>query len=294
MPTNATRRMRVTKACLLAALFVALAGPAVPARAQESPPALDALHERLLDADGKHERVLTLGRIALVEKPGGELQQEAERLFWEEAPGGHDALLLLFGEVTPADQVRILELFRTRWDVLGRGVSPPRSRMVREGLLSDAPEVRREAARLAATRPFYRTLHSVIDASLEHPELTLAAVLAVGVNRDQQGCRWALETGAAEGGVIRRAALLSIAHVGPECRDRLVPFLDADDPAQRLLAAEGMLYVATEEDAPRLREWSERWSSEHPGMSRRLSDAADQLEEGWYRPEPIESVELTF
>jgi hypothetical protein len=252
------------------------------------------LIRRLEGADVPRERMLTTGRIAFVERPGGALQQIAQERFWRVASGADGIISILFDEATPDARVEILDRYRERWDVLGRGVSGKRSNMVRDGMLDRNPRVRRAAARLAATRPFPHLVHHAIDAALVYPELTLAAVLSVARNGDHRGCRWALEAGARRGDPVRKAALYAFRRAGAPCKERIAEYLDAEDEDRRLLAAEGVLQLAAPGDEATLREWAERWRDQHPEMASRFEKAADELEDGLYQPPEPEPVEVGF
>lgn len=250
------------------------------------------LRERLDGLRSKRTHARELGEIVLLERPGGAFEAVARERFWGLAPGMNDMLAALFKEAGPAARIEVLESYRNNWSTMGRGTSGARNEILRRGLRDDHQAVRMAAARLMASAPFPHMLHQVIDAAVRDPDLTLAAVLAVAQAREYQGCRWALRAGARDGGAVREAALMAFRRSGPKCKERVAEFLDSDDPEQRLLAAEGMLHVAEPSDAPRLREWAERWEDEHPEMSERLSAAADALEEDSYEPPAVQVVEL--
>ena len=71
-------------------------------------------------------------------------------------------------------------------------------------------------------------------------------------------------------------------------------FLGADEPAERQLAAEGLLHVAESSDVERMRAWAERWSADHPEMAERMREAADALESSVYDPPQQQPVEVRF
>jgi hypothetical protein len=252
------------------------------------------LAERLEDTKTTRERALILGRIGLVERAKGALGHAAREQFWLRATGADGVISLIFDRAPARSRVEILNRYRQRWDLMGRGTSGARNRMVRDGLLDRDPDVRRAAARLAAQYSFPRMGHHAIDAAMVYPELTLAAVLTVARNGDHRGCRWALKAGAREQGAVREAAVYAFRRAGEPCKERLVAFLDSEDPARRLLAAEGVLQLATPEDAPLLRDWAERWGDRHPEMAERALEAAEQLALDVYEPPEPDRPELAF
>jgi hypothetical protein len=242
----------------------------------------------------RRERLMVLGRIGLVERADDPLGHLAREEFWRRALGADGVISLIFDRGPAVSRVEILNRYRERWDVLGRGTSGARSNMVRDGLMDRDPDVRRAAARLTAEHPFPRMAHHVIDAALVYPELTLAAVLTVARNGDHRGCRWALKAGAREQGAVRAAAVYAFRRAGEPCKERLLAFLDSEDPSRRMLAAEGLLQLATPEDAPLLRDWAERWGDRHPELAKRVLEAAEQLALDLYEPPEPDRPELAF
>jgi hypothetical protein len=256
--------------------------------------ALRRIGQMLKGSSSRRERILLLGELVFVERRDDPLGMVAREEFWKLAPGASGTVIQLFESAPPESRAEILDRYREHWKVLGQGVSGSRSEMVRRGLRDDDRRVRRAAAKLIAARPFPQMLHAAIDAAVAHPELTLAAVMAVATNREYQGCRWALRAGAREGGAVRQAALLAFRRSGPKCKERVLEFLEAGEPAQRLLAAEGLLHVAEPADVERMREWAERWDPQHPEMAQRMRAAADALEASTYDPPPEAPVEVRF
>jgi hypothetical protein len=262
--------------------------------AQERSQARSEIAEMLQGVTSRRERLVALGELVFLDRAEGPLGAVAREEFWKMAPGASAVVGQLFESASPESRVEILDRYREHWKVLGQGVSGARSEMARQGLMDDDRQVRRAAAKLVAVRPLPQMVHAAIDAAVVHPELTLAAVMSVATNREFQGCRWALQAGAREGGAVEQAALLAFRRSGPKCKERVMEFLGSEEPDERLLAAEGLLHVAQASDAERMRAWAERWGEQHPEMAERMREAADALDSSVYDPPPEEPVEVRF
>ncbi len=167
--------------------------------------------------------------------------------------------------------------------------------MVRLGLQHETPAVRLAAARLAATRPLPRILHAMIDAAVVHPELELAAVKAVGVNREYRGIRWVLDAAAAhEDAAIRQAAVRATYLVGGRARPLIHEKLDAESGATRALAFDCFLMVARPGDEPLLQAWYQRHGESDPERAAKALRVAAELEAGAYEPAIPDEVPLGF
>ncbi|RMG46092.1 MAG: hypothetical protein D6718_06125 [Acidobacteria bacterium] len=276
-------------AALLAAALAAGAAPA-PDRTAEL---RQQLTELLGDAP-RAERVKRLARVVWLDPAEPELRSIAKEWLVKEAESNSAPIVLAFFDAPPAAQVEILDLFREHWSTWGRGTDPWRNEMLRVGLSSPDRSVRRAAARLLASAPFPRIAHIAVDAAMADPDLTVAALTAMALNRDAHAVRWVcrqLLSGDDRVEAAARHAIWGIGHPAASC---LLPMLESDDRETRRRALEALLTIAGEDELPALHRWLELHAEEEPALADRVLDAVAQIEAGLYRPEPPPRPERLF
>jgi hypothetical protein len=252
------------------------------------------LAERLRGANDRRARVITIAKIALLERPEGALGVVSEAAFDFEGPSSPHALWRIFEIGDDYARTRVLDLYHEQWNILGKGTDSHRLDMVRRGLASEDRELRYAAARLAATRPIPRVGHTMIDASLGDASLTFAALRAIGANADWRPVRWAIDHLTHPDPRLRDAARFAVQRCGRKSADRIRERLDPDgeEPDPQLL--EALLLVATEDDVAVLFRWLDDYGDHHPDLADRITSALARLEIGSYRPEQVAPPELLF
>ncbi len=266
-------------ACLVAAVLLPLSAP----RAVERN--LGRELAELLAGATQRERVARLLRLAWIEPADAALAAEAETWLRREAQRAESVLPLAFFDSPPAAQVKILDLYREQWDVLGRGTDPWRIEMLRVGLMSEEKSVRRAAARLLAAAHFTRVAHIAVDAAVADPDLTVAALLGIANDADPHEVRWVVRQALAKDPRVVAAAHYAIWRIGRPAAEHLQPLvLLDDDPATRRAALEALFRIASDADSDTLYEWLDRFGDQDPELRERVTDLLGRIEAGLYRP----------
>ena len=254
--------------------------------------AREEFYENLRDFEDRRDRVFRLGEIAFIEQPGGLEQRFAEVAFYGEFPSSPPALYQLYYVGDASVKRKVLSLWRENWTFLGQGTSTARTEMVRHGLRQQEWIVRREAALLAAEFPLRYIGHAVIDAAVEDPRLTRAALMALRLNREWQNTRWALQMLGSENKETRDAALIALSAIGPRGKRFIVPEISSEDPARRTRGVRALLTIATEEDLSVLFRWLDDHESDDPALAETVIEAIAGLESGIYVPAVPEMPDL--
>lgn len=284
--------------CILACTALALAPAAAEEKAAFSEEEIRAARAQLAamlrDAGSLRLRAYRIVRLALIERPDGAFGEVVKRAFEEEGLGFQAVLVRVFLEGDSVARRSILDLYHDEWNTLGQGTDSWRGELVRLGLESADRDVRRAAARLAANRPLPKIGHIMVDATLRHPELTHAAILSLGANRDVRPLRWALDFLESGDPRLKEAVHWSLWATGPAAAGRVRERVTKSDDDPAPAAIEALLFVASEDDSSVLYAWLDRHGDEHPELAERVTDALAGIEIGNYKPPRAARPELEF
>lgn len=299
------RRAWSRRALVLAAAAAALSGPAAARPRQPEAPAAppptysleahEAFRARLEGVSGPTERAERLAEVALVERPGGELQQMVDAALNEEILEAKGALRRIFLTGDETARVGVLELYGRHWrDTLSVGFEPAFVDTIRRGLEDPSAKVRRATIAFTAANHLPRIANFLIDAAEAHPELTLGALLSIEQSRDPIGARWVTGKIGDADPAIRDAALLAAAQMDRRPAFFLRTMVESPDPALRLAGVRGLLIVAQPDDRSFLAAWLERDPGAPPELREQVVRAVAELEIGAYRPTLPARPALTF
>ncbi|MCU0231340.1 MAG: hypothetical protein MUC67_08160 [Acidobacteria bacterium] len=281
--------------CLLFALAFGGAGGVLaqnpPAAAPPSPApnysleTYEAFRARTADVMNPTQRAERLAEIALVERPGGELQQMVDTALDEEIIEAKGALRRIFTSGDETAKVRVMELFARHWrDQLGVGFEPAFVDTVRRGLEDPSPRVRQATMAFTARNHLPRLANFVIDAAESDPRLTVGALLSIAQSRDPIGARWATEKLVSPDPAVHDAALLATAATGRRATFYLRTMAESPDAKTRRAGIDGLLAVAEGDDRAFLAAWLERDGSAPAELRERVVRAIAELEIGTYQP----------
>lgn len=288
-------------AALLLGIVAASAMASAEARAADPPhtpeelyAARQALLGRLAGSESDKDRVYRIARLALIDRPTGAFGHVVQEFFRSEGLASQSVLVRLFFEGDATARRTILGLYDEHWSQLGQGTDSWRREIVRVGLESEDRELRRTAARLAAGKPIQKIGHIVIDATLRDAELTQAAILTLGANRDARPLRWALGFLASGDPRLRDAARWTVRAIGRPAAERLRERIVADPGIAVPESVDALLLVATPDDSSLLYAWLERHADAHPELADRVTDTLAAIEIGSYRPPAVTRPALEF
>lgn len=280
---------RVTLALLALCLPVASASPDqggatapfVPSAATQQ-----AFLARLEGVSGPRERAERIARLALVERPGGELQEMAERALDAEIGDAKPALRAIFLEGDETARLGVIDLYGRHFrTVLGVGFEPWTVEMVRRGLEDRSPRVRRATIAFVAENHVPQIANFLIDAAEAEPELTVGALLGIEQSRDPIGARWTTSKIAESDPAVHDAALLATARMERRGAFFARTMAEDADPRVRSAGIEGLLTLAGRDDVAFLTAWLERPDAGPPELKERVVRALAEIEIGTYVPE---------
>ena len=304
---------RARRALLLAAAGAAAAlaasspaltqQPAAPSPAPPAPAASptyslatqEAFRARLEGVSGPTQRAERLAEVALVERPGGELQQMVDTALDEEILEAKGALRRIFLTGDETARVRVMQLYGSHWrDELGVGFEPVFVDTLRRGLEDPSPRVRRAAIAFTATNHLPRIANFLIDAAEADPDLTLGALLSIEQSRDPIGARWVTGKIGDRNPAIHDAALLATSAMGRRAAFHLRTMVESPDAKTRYAGVEGLLVVAEPDDRSFLAAWLERDTAAPAALREQVVRAVAELEIGTYKPDLPPRPALTF
>ncbi len=301
-PTLARRALRavaVASAASIAALTPALTqqppAAAPPAAPQPSLATQEAFRALLVGVQNPTQRAERLAQVALVERPGGELQQMVDAALNEEILEAKGALRRIFVSGDETARVEVMQLYSRHWrDALGIGFEPAFVDTVRRGLEDPSAKVRRATISFTAANHVPRIANFLIDAAEADPSLTLGALLSIEQSRDPIGARWVVGKIGDRDPAIHDAALLATSPMGRRAAFLLRPMAEGSDPRLRRAGIEGLLVVAEPDDRTFLATWLERDTGAPPELRERVTRAVAELEIGTYKPALPPRPALTF
>lgn len=244
-----------------------------------------AFLEQLAGVRDARERAERVARLALVERPGGELQELAERTLDAEIGDAKPALRAIFLEGDEAARLGVLDLYRRYYrTVLGVGFEPWTVEMVRRGLEDRSPRVRRTTMAFAAENHLPRIAHFLIDAAEVEPDLTVGALLGIEQSGDPLGARWTTAKIADPDPAVHAAALRATARMERRGAFFARTMAEEKEPRLRRAGIEGLLTLAARDDIPFLTAWLEKPEAGPPELRERVVRALSELEVGTYSP----------
>ena len=299
------RRAVLLVAAGVAAAFAtpASARPQQPASATPAPPAPptysleahEAFRARLEGVSNPTQRAERLAEVALVERPGGELQQMVDAALNDEILDAKGALRRIFLTGDEAARVGVMQLYGRHWrNTLGVGFEPAFIDTVRRGLEDPRPRVRQATIAFTAANHVPRIANFLIDAAEADPNLTLGALLSIEQSRDPIGARWVAGKLADPDPAIRDAARLASVPMGRQAAFHLRVMADSPDPKTRWAGIEGLLAVAGADDRDFLANWLEKDAAAPRTLRDAVVSALAELEIGTYTPSLPPRPPLTF
>ena len=286
-------------------LLVALAAGAAVAAFAQQPPApaapqysletYEAFRSRLEGVSGPTQRAERLAEVALVERPGGQLQQMVDAALDEEILEAKGALRRIFLSGDETAKVEVMELYSRHWrSALGVGFEPAFVDTVRRGLEDPSPKVRQATIAFTAANHLPRMANFLIDAAEADPSLTLGALLSIEQSRDPIGARWVTGKIGDPDPAIHDAALLATVPMERRAAFFLRAMVESPDPSQRRPGVEGLLVVAQPDDRAFLAAWLERDTAAPAALRERVTRAIAELEIGTYKPDLPKRPPLSF
>ncbi len=302
-PAHARHALLVAVAFCTASLAGLAPAPAQQPPAAATPPAppqpslatQEAFRARLVGVSGPNQRGERIAEIALVERPGGELQQMVDAALDQEIREAQGALRRIFLTGDETARVGVIQLYARHWRyVFGVGFDPAFIDTVRRGLADPSAKVRRATITFTAENHLPRIANFVIDAAEADPTLTLGALLSIEQSRDPIGARWVVGNIADPDPAIRDAARLACVPMERRAAFLLRVMADSPDAKVRRAGIEGLLAVATSDDRDFLASWLEKDTAAPLTLRDAVLSALAQLEIGTYRPTLPPRPPLTF
>ncbi|GEM_PF-3835893 len=284
--------MRVIKTATLAAVWIALlCGGAwaesstkdsekVPQSAQEE------LKEILAFCKGNPRcRVKKLTEVALLERPGGEIEKLAgETLLRYANRDLAKSLISAFSQGGAYAKIQALQIFHEYWTEMGLASSPRMAEICRMAMDEPDERVHWYAAKFLADRPLIKAGAVAADLATLYPELTLPALMSIEISKDHRMVRWTLDFLDHEDPLVRQAAQRVIALFDRQAAAPLRAWADSPDAARRRLGIENLVLIATPDEAPALHRWLERYGSEEEDLRGLVIKTLANLEVGLHRP----------
>jgi hypothetical protein len=255
----------------------------------------EAFRARLEGVSGPTQRAERLAEVALVERPGGELQQMVDAALDEEILEAKGALRRIFLTGDETAKVGVMRLYGRHWRTeLGVGFEPAFVDTVRRGLEDPDARVRQATIAFTAANHVPRIANFLIDAAEAEPNLTLGALLSIEQSRDPIGARWVTGKIGDRDPAIHDAALLATSTMGRRAAFILRTMVESPDPKVRRAGIQGLLVVAEPDDRLFLAAWLERDTGAPPELREQAGRAAAELEIGTYKPSLPPRPALTF
>jgi hypothetical protein len=289
--------MHRSAASLLAVALVVVPASAAP-QAPVPPPSVEAQQAFLKIVEGARnptERADRLAYAALVQRPGGELQQLLDRALDEEILEAKGALRQIFVTGDEVAKVRVMQLYSRHWRTqLGVGYEPAFVETVRRGLEDPSEKVRQATIAFTAENHVPRIANFLIDAAEAHPDLTLGALLSIEQSRDPIGARWVTGKIGDGNAAIRDAALLATSTMGRRGAFFLRAMVESPDPKVCRAGVQGLLVVAESDDRSFLAAWLERDTGAPAELREQVVRTVAELEIGTYEPALPKRPALAF
>ncbi len=253
------------------------------------------ISKRIVGCDNHEVCATRIVQIALFDAaPGSVLQRHGFERIRENLMDSKNALFEAFGRGTPVVQAQVLTLLDEGWDTLVRSTDYQFTNLAATALESPSPDVRRAAGRLMAHRPLPQIAHWAVDAAVDDPPMTLAALMAVELTRSPYVCRWVIEQLVSKNPDVRQQALRTISAIGRAA----VPFLrertDDPDKAVRGAVIRAWLLVALGDDQPQFETWQTTHGKDDVAVAQQVTTALAQLQAGKYAPAMPARPELSF
>ncbi|MCU0222962.1 MAG: hypothetical protein MUF27_02610 [Acidobacteria bacterium] len=269
--------------------------PPAPAPPQYSLETYEAFRTRLEGVSGPTQRAERLAEVALVERPGGELQQMVDAALDEEILEAKGALRRIFLTGDETARVEVMELFSRHWrNTLGIGFEPAFVDSVRRGLEDPSPKVRQATIAFTAANHLPRMANFLIDAAEADPSLTLGALLSIEQSRDPIGARWVSGKVGDPDPAIHDAALRACVPMQRQAAFHLRVMADSPVEKVRWAGIEGLLTVASADDRGFLTNWLEKDAAAPRTLRDAVVSALAELEIGTYKPKLPPRPPLTF
>lgn len=252
------------------------------------------LDQRLFDCNDANRCAGIYARIALLERPGGAVEHLAYERLETMVGRARLELLAIANDTTspPEARARVIDYFRTHWSLLASGVDAAITEMVARALESESGALRAAAARLMAEKPIPRIGHFAIDATYLHPELTQAALLAVGAAGDAHVASFVVEQLASDDPLVAATARRVTWQLQRYTVERIKQAMTSDDAKMRAAAVDALLPIAVLDDLAALYRWLEQDGDGAPEVRDRVIRVIAELESGLYDPPPPPPVEL--
>ncbi|GEM_PF-6822308 len=192
-----------------------------------------------------------------------------------------------FPDLPPAGKAEALRFLDRYFDLLITGMDFQAAEIARMGLFDDDPRVRAAAGLLVTRHRFNRFANSLIDAAEMHPELTVPALVGIGLDHDRRAARWVVAKLGSPDEDVRAAARWALYQIGPGAGTALREALArARGPGEWGPVLDGWLLVLGGSDSSALSAWLEEHGPEDPERAERIRRALAALEVSRYRPTP--------
>ena len=199
-----------------------------------------------------------------------------------------------FPDLPPAGKAEALRFLDRNFDLLITGMDFQAAEIARMGLFDDDPRVRAAAGLLVTRHRFNRFANTLIDAAEMHPELTVPALVGIGIDRDPRAARWVVRHLSSPDEHVRMAARWALRAIGPPAGVALREALErAKGPEEWGPLLDGWLLVLSGNDSSVLSAWLEEHGPEDPERAERIRRALAALEVSRYRPEPVPKPDWT-
>ena len=295
-------------AALLLALSLATGSGRAAERAPVVPPPPDPtlssadraaaeaeISKRIAGCPKREDCVARIVQITLFEAaPGSALQKHGLERIREDLMDAKIPLLEAFGSGKPAIQELVLDLVDQGWDTLVRSTDAQFTSLAASGLESPSPNVRRAAGRLMAHRPLPQIAHWAVDAAVDDPSMTLAALMSIELTRAPYVSRWVVDQLVHRNPDVRQQALRTISAIGRGAVPFLRERIDDPDKAVRAAVVRAWLLVAVDDDQPQFETWLTAHGKDDDATAKQVTTALAQIQAGRYAPVVPAQPALSF
>ncbi len=199
-----------------------------------------------------------------------------------------------FPDLPPAGRAEALRFLDRNFDLLISGMDFQAAEIARMGLFDDDARVRAAAGLLVTRHRFNRFANTLIDAAEMHPELTIPALVGIGIDHDPRAARWVVRQLSSPDEEVRAAARWALRAIGPPAGVALREALErAKGPEDWGPILDGWLLVLSGKDSSVLSAWLEEHGEADPERAERVRRALAALEVSRYRPERVPKPEWT-